>query len=79
MVHKYIKTTYVRSNFLKVNEKEMINKMEPGMKLVPKCLLQMSECLLEAEFSISSLTLSFSAASKKRKNLISYVIHDICK
>lgn len=57
----------------------MINKMEPGMKLVPKCLLQMSECLLEAEFSISSLTLSFSAASKKRKNLISYVIHDICK
>lgn len=53
--------------------------MEPGMKLIPKCLLQMSKCLLEAEFSISNLTLSFPAASKKRKNLISYVIHDIYK
>lgn len=49
------------------------------MKLIPKCLLQMSQCLLEEEFSISNLTLSFSAAGKKRKNLISDVIHDICK
>lgn len=41
------------------------------MRLIPKCLLQLSKYLLEAIFSISNLTLSFSAASEKRENLIS--------
>jgi len=47
------------------------------MRLIPKRLLQMLKYLLEAIFSISNL--SFPIASEKRKNLISYVIHDIYK
>lgn len=49
------------------------------MRLIPKCLLQIPKYFLETIFSISNLTLSFPAASEKRKNLISYVIHDIYK
>lgn len=49
------------------------------MWLISKCLLQVSNCLLEAIFSISNLTPSFPAASEKSEHLMSYVIHDVCK